>query len=167
MSEKIEYRVGQSKSPRKPSIARAKRAANEINVRDFSGYSIPSENKSRKKRTPAPPEQLESAITKAIRSILDSVGIRHWKEWGGPMSENGIPDLVCIKKVKVADLVAAGVESVGLFVGIEVKKPSVKELRPAQEKWKRRIEESGGVFLTARSIDDVIDGLGIRNRFLF
>jgi len=125
------------------------------------------EKKPRKKRAVKAPEQLESAITKAIRSILDVVGIRHWKEWGGPMSENGIPDLVCIRKVKVADLVADGVESVGVFVGIEVKRPSVKELRPAQEKWKRRIEESGGVFLVARSVDDVIDGLGIRNRFLF
>jgi hypothetical protein len=148
-------------------LARAKRAINEIDVKDFNAGYSPPEKKNRKKRAPVAPEQLEKGITKAIRCILDTVGIRHWKEWGGPMSENGIPDLVCIKKVRVADLVAQGVQEVGLFVGIEVKRPSVKDLRPAQEKWKRRIEASAGIFITARSVDDVIDGLKIRDRFLF
>lgn len=159
---------GQSRSPRKPSLARAKRAVNEIDVRDFNdGYSAPAGRAVRKKRVPAPPEQLERDITKAIRAILHTVGIRHWKEWGGPLSENGIPDIVGLKKVRVADLVAAGQEFVGVFVGIEVKRPNGPGLRPAQEKWKRRILESAGIFIEGRSVDDVIDGLDIRNRFLF
>jgi hypothetical protein len=79
-------------------------------------------------------EQSESDITKAIRGILDIARIRHWKQWQGMYSERGVPDIVGIKKVKVSDLAAAGVEYVGVFVGIEVKRKSVKELRPAQEK---------------------------------
>ena len=83
------------------------------------------------------------------------------------MSEKGIPDIVGIKRVKVADLVAGNVQYVGIFVGIEVKRPKTGVMSPQQLKWKRRIEESGGIFIEARSVDDAIDGLGIRDRFLF
>jgi hypothetical protein len=138
-----------------------KQSVNEISAKDFAA------GQTKKARTPMAPEQLESAITKAIRSILNTVGIRHYKAWGGPMSEKGIPDIVAIKRVKVADLVANGVEEVGIFVGIEVKRPKTGVLSPHQIKWKRRIEDSAGIFIEARSVDDAIDGLGIRNRFLF
>jgi len=134
--------TGRTKAPKGPS---RKRAVNVFKV----------------------PEQKETPITNAIREVLAIAGIRHWKQWQGPFSEKGIPDIIGIKKVKVAELVAAGVDEVGIFVGIEVKRQSVKKLREAQEKWKRYIEESRGIHVTARSIDDAIDGLGIRNRFLF
>jgi hypothetical protein len=159
MENQAQYSTGVSKT-RKPTLSRAKRVIGEIDL----DCDIP---KARKKRAPAIPEQLEKGITKAIRCILDTIGLRHWKQHQGLGSTPGIPDIVGLKKVKVADLVASGAEYVGVFVGIEVKRPSIKTLRPAQERWKRLIQESGGIFLEARSVDDVIDGLGIRNRFLF
>jgi hypothetical protein len=142
------------------------KAKNEISAKDFNGGASAGKT-TRKPRAPMAPEQLESGITKAIRAILNTVGIKHYKAWAGPLSERGIPDLVAIKKVRVADLVASGQEFVGVFVGIEVKRPSAPGLRPDQEKWKRRIEASGGIFIEARSIDDVIEALNLRKHFLF
>jgi len=142
MEEQAPYITGKTKTPRKPTLRTAKAKVYK------------------------PPPETERDITKAIRAILNGVGLRHFKNWGGPMSEKGIPDIIGIKKVKVADLVAAGVEEVGLFVGIEVKRAK-GVMSDDQKKWKRRILDSKGIFVEARSVDDVIDGVGIRNRFLF
>jgi hypothetical protein len=112
------------------------------------------------------PAQTEAEITKGVRGILKYAQIRHWKQHQSLGSTPGVPDIIAIKKVKVSDLVASGVDEVGVFVGIEVKTKSGK-LSDAQSKWKKYIEDSCGIFIVARDIDDVIEGLGIRNRFLF
>ncbi len=112
------------------------------------------------------PAQSEAEITRGVRGILNQAQIRHWKQHQSLGSTPGVPDIIAVKKVKVSDLVASGVNEVGVFVGIEVKTKSGK-LSDAQVKWKKYIEDSCGIFMVVRDIDDVIEGLGIRNRFLF
>jgi hypothetical protein len=87
----------------------------------------------------------------SIRQLLDTVGIFHWNAWGGPMSPKGVPDLICCQN--------------GRMIGIEVKTPHGR-VSPEQEEFIRRINEAGGLALVVRSLDDVLDALGLRDRFL-
>ncbi len=53
----------------------------------------------------------------------------------------------------------------GRMIAIELKAPK-GTLSPAQEEFIRQINEAGGLAFVARSIDDVIEGLGLQERFL-
>ena len=67
------------------------------------------------------------------------------------MSVPGIPDIIgCFK---------------GRMIGIEVKsqKGTVSEYQKA---FIDRINQAGGLAFVARSLDDVIEGLGLQDRFL-
>lgn len=98
-----------------------------------------------KSRTP------EGILTVSIRQLLKSIGIFHWKQFGGPMSTPGIPDIIgCYK---------------GRMIAIEVKAPKGK-VSPYQEQFIRQINEAGGLAFVARDIDTVIDQLGLQDRFL-
>jgi hypothetical protein len=122
-------------------------------------------------------EQSETDLTKAIRKVLSGCGVWNWKQWQGPMSQpKGVSDIIGIKTVRVADLVAAGVEEVGVFTAIEVKKPGwrppgedAKSYRhyAEQKKFVEAVRERGGLAFFATSIDEVIDAIGARSRFLF
>lgn len=67
------------------------------------------------------------------------------------MSEKGIPDILGIWQ--------------GRMLGIEVKRPSGK-VSPEQEAFMLRINEAGGLAFVAHSVKDVIENLGIKDRFL-
>jgi Holliday junction resolvase len=98
-------------------------------------------------------KQTEAKITSAIRSLLKTVGVFAWKNWSGPMSSpKGIADIIGCWK--------------GRFVAIEVKTAGGR-VSPDQERFLESVRRHGGIALVARSIDDVIDGLGIQDRFLF
>lgn len=94
----------------------------------------------------------EKEITKAIRSMLKGLGVFHWKNFGGPMCQPGVPDILGIWQ--------------GRMLGIEVKAPKGR-LSESQHRFIDSINREGGLAFVARSIDDVIDGLDIRDRFLF
>jgi len=104
----------------------------------------------RKKKTP-PAAHTEAAITKSIRDLLTRFQIFHWKNWGGMMGTKGVPDIIGIYK--------------GRFLGIEVK-TAIGNVSPEQEQFLKNIQENGGIGFVARSIDDVIDTLGLRDGFL-
>jgi len=93
----------------------------------------------------------EAAITRSIRDLLNRMNIFNWKNWGGPMGTKGVPDILGIYK--------------GQFLGIEVKTAKGK-VRPDQEQFLENIRKHGGIGFVARSLDDVIDNLGLRDRFL-
>ena len=102
-------------------------------------------------RRPWKPPTAEALLTKSIRQLLNSVGIFAWKEWGGPMSTPGVPDIIgCFK---------------GRLIGIEIKseKGVVSEY---QKEFIENINRAGGLAFVARSVDDVIEGLGLQDRFL-
>lgn len=67
------------------------------------------------------------------------------------MSTPGVPDLICCFK--------------GRLVGIEIKaeKGIVSDY---QKEFIERINHAGGLAFVARSVDDVIEGLGLQDRFL-
>lgn len=90
-------------------------------------------------------------MTKAIREILRFNHIWHYKVHGGLGQEPGIPDLVCCMN--------------GLFVGIEVK-IAPKKLSPKQQEKKEGIERAKGLFITAYTIEDVINGLGLDRKLI-
>lgn len=103
----------------------------------------------KKKTTPSPAS--EATITKSIRDLLARFQIFNWKNWGGPMGTKGVPDILGIYK--------------GQFLGIEVKTEKGK-VQPEQEAFLENIRKHGGIGFVARSLDDVIDNLGLRDRFL-
>jgi Holliday junction resolvase len=82
----------------------------------------------------------ESEITRGIRQYLKLKGIFHWKVWQGLGSTPGVPDIVGICR--------------GRFVGIEVKTAKGK-LSEHQEQFRDAIVREGGLYILARSTDDV------------
>lgn len=95
----------------------------------------------------------EKDITHQIRSVLKTFGIFHWKVWQGMGSAPGVPDIVGILKD-------------GRFLGIEVKTDRGR-LSPHQERFIQNINDAGGIAFVARSVDDVIENLGLQKRMLF
>ena len=89
----------------------------------------------------------EAAITREIREFLKWRGIFHWKVMQGLGSTPGVPDIICIIN--------------GQFVGIEVKTARGK-LSDKQADFGNAIRMSGGKYIVARSVADVIDGLRLR-----
>lgn len=95
----------------------------------------------------------EADITRAIRSLLKSLNIFHWKQWQGSFSQpKGVSDILGIYK--------------GKPLAIEVKTERGR-LSQFQDEFLERWKKEGGIGFVARSVDDVIDNLGIRDRFLF
>jgi len=117
----------------------------------------------------------ETRITKAVRSVLKTCGVFHWKQWQGPMSQpKGVSDLLGIRTVTITPEMVG--MKVGIFTAIEMKQPGWKPPRPGtraydhygnQKRFIDKIIRAGGVGFFAQSIDEVIDGLELRDRFLF
>jgi hypothetical protein len=93
----------------------------------------------------------ESEITASIRAFLKTMKIFHWKNFGGPMGTPGVPDILGIYG--------------GRFMGIEVKTFNGK-LSDEQRAFIDRINAEGGIGFVARSIDDVIEHLGLQDKVL-
>ncbi|HBJ74611.1 MAG TPA: hypothetical protein DDY86_03620 [Syntrophaceae bacterium] len=96
--------------------------------------------------------QSEKEITKAIRFVLRTLGIFHWKVWQGLGSVPGVPDIIGIYK--------------GRMLGIEVKTAGGK-ISKHQQHFIDMIKREGGIAFVARSVQDVVDHLGVKGRFLF
>jgi hypothetical protein len=93
----------------------------------------------------------EGQLTKSVRQLLKTLHVFHYKAWGGPMSEPGIADIIGIYR--------------GKFLAIELKAPK-GVLSDNQKVFLKRVLDEGGIAIVAKSLDDVIDGLGVRDRFL-
>ena len=85
-------------------------------------------------------------------------GIFNWKVWQGLGSTKGVADIIGLKRVKVSDLVAAGIDEVGVGMAIEVKTQKGK-LSEYQLKFLENWSWHGGIAIVARSVDDVEQGL--------
>lgn len=102
-------------------------------------------------RRPYKPPTPEAILTRSVRSLLNSVQIFHWKVWQGMGSVPGVPDILGVHK--------------GRLIAIELKAPK-GTVSPAQQEFIDRINEAGGLAFVARTLDDVIEGLGLQERFL-
>lgn len=95
----------------------------------------------------------ETILTAQIKSALKMLGIVHWKQHQGLGSTPGVSDIL-------------GVLPGGRFLAIEVKTQRGRVSDP-QQAFMDNINRNGGLAFVARSVDDVIEGLGVRDRFLF
>lgn len=96
----------------------------------------------RKMKQPAKrKEQPETAIRRAIVDYLRLHGWKVVRIVQGVLSEPGIPDLVAIRD--------------GWHVWIEVKTPTGR-LSAYQENWLQDLKEHGGMYIVARSVEDVV-----------
>jgi hypothetical protein len=94
----------------------------------------------------------EADLTKGIRKLLKVCGIWHYKAWQGMGSAPGVSDII-------------GCLPTGRFFAIEIKTPR-GVVSDHQRRFIDNVQAQGGIGFVARSVDDVIDGLGIRERFL-
>jgi len=93
----------------------------------------------------------EGQLTQSVKALLRTAGIFHFKHWGGPMGYPGVADILgCYK---------------GRMLAIELKSPTGKAT-PDQERFLQNVKDAGGLAFVARSLDDVIEGLGLQDRFL-
>ena len=95
----------------------------------------------------------EKDITKAIRDLLKALGIWHWKQWQGSMSQpKGVSDILGIYQ--------------GRMVAIEVKRPGRKPT-PQQQAFLDRVKREGGIAFWADSVEAVMEGLKLEGVRLF
>ena len=98
------------------------------------------------------PQIKENDVKRALNKFFKRMNIWHFHILQGLGCYKGIPD-----KFAVYD---------GKVYAVEVKKPGGKQSRyqvAFQEKWEHFY---GKTYILARSVDDVIDGMGLRDRFL-
>lgn len=67
------------------------------------------------------------------------------KQYRTHVGMKGVPDIICVIK--------------GKFHGIEVKKEKGGKQSPEQFIFQQRLEEAGGVYISARSVEDVAEKL--------
>ena len=92
-----------------------------------------------------------ASVTNEIRSLLVNLNVFHWKQWQGPMSQpNGVADILGIYR--------------GRPLAIEVKGPNGTPTK-AQVEFLLRWKQEGGIAIIAHSVDDVIEELGLQERF--
>lgn len=94
----------------------------------------------------------EADITRQIRDFLKMQNIWHWKHWSGMGSAPGVSDILgCYQ---------------GRFMAIEVKRPG-RKATDAQRRFIDNVNDAGGIGFVADSIEDVVEGLGIKGVRLF
>ncbi len=93
----------------------------------------------------------ETMLKKSIKDLLHSLGIFHFSVLQGLGSYPGTSDILAVYR--------------GRFVAIEVKAPGG---HPSgnQRLFLERVRSGGGIAILAYSVDDVIRGLGVEDRFL-
>src|SRR4030042_6860130 len=86
----------------------------------------------------------EKEITREIRGYLKARGVWHWKNWGGPMGEPGVSDILGSYK--------------GKPLAIEVKTEKGK-LSNLQILFLERAKKEGWIAFVAPTVEDVEEAL--------
>ena len=86
----------------------------------------------------------EAEIKKKIKDYLKEKGAFWSAVKGGAHTKPGDPDLIVCYK--------------GKFIGIEAKTPTGVQ-SPMQKLREQQIKDAGGIYILARSVDDVKEGL--------
>jgi len=82
-----------------------------------------SNKKPRRRPNPNSSKVQEKLVADGIKQVLSLSGALFWKNWGNPFMPPGIPDFVGLIPVNIRSLLDRGVETIGVFFGIEVKAP--------------------------------------------
>lgn len=122
-------------------------------------------------RKPPAPSRKEREIQAAILEFLRTVpGVVAWRQNVGAVKTGerfirfGVKGISDIIGWRVHDPICADVAAckrAAHFLAIEVKKPGE---HPTQEQavFLKNVAEDGGIAIVARSVDDVVKGLGLR-----
>lgn len=94
----------------------------------------------------------EGLLTRNVRRLLNTLGVWHYKHHGGLGGAKGVSDIIGIYK--------------GRFLAIELKAPR-GYLSDDQKAFLAAVEAQGGIAFMAKSVEDVIRGLGVEDRFPF
>lgn len=86
----------------------------------------------------------EQKIKKQIKDYITRIGGFWSTVQGGPFSKPGDPDLICCVQ--------------GRYIGIEAKTPTGKPTELQLQRG-REIQKAGGIWILARSVEDVENGL--------
>ena len=102
----------------------------------------------------------ESAVKREIREYLKKRGVFHVNIVQGPRSPRGVSDLLCVVRVRVKDLVEAGIETVGMFAAIEVKREVGGITSDHQKKFIADVKEHGGFGVVVNSVEELKRAFG-------
>jgi len=101
----------------------------------------------------------ESLVVNACIRWLHTHNVKHWRNNTGAVKtesgawirfgDKGSPDIMCRVPVTI------GAKTLATLVGIECKSEKGK-LNPNQLAWKQAHEKDGGIYILARSLDDII-----------
>lgn len=113
----------------------------------------------RKKQIPG--NVSEDDVKRESQRYLKKHNIFHWKHWaGGKYGRSDIADILGIYKMKVSDLYDAGIEEIGVFMAIELKRPG-EEPTEKQIEWGDKVKEAGGIWFWADAVETIIKKLRI------
>ena len=92
----------------------------------------------------------ESALQRAVKSLLRQLGIHYYVNTQGPIWGNvrGRPDMEVIKD--------------GITYYLELKRYRQGKMSRYQEQERRKIEAAGAPYVVVREIKDVVEALGLR-----
>jgi hypothetical protein len=109
------------------------------------------------------PRRKERDLTNAILALLRVHGIAAWRTGVGAYraSYQGRERFVRLGTPGMADIV--GILPGGQALFVEVKSPTGR-VRPEQLAFLQTVTRAGGIGFVARSVDDVIDKLGLNGR---
>ena len=128
-------------------VQRGRRPGTERHGR-IENYTTRGGDLMRLQRKPPTPEAL---VKRSIRNFLRTMGVFHFPVLQGLGCYPGVSDFLGIYK--------------GRMLAIEAK-AGKNNPSPDQVAFLERIKQEGGIGIVARSVDDVIDGLGLQDRFL-
>ena len=106
---------------------------------------------SKLRRRKAPDPNSEAVITRSIRYWLRLKRVFHFKHWGGPLSEKGIPDICGV----LPESCPTCGTKYGRALFIEIKKENGK-LSPEQKEFLETAKSLGALAMVARSVEDVM-----------
>ena len=112
-----------------------------------------------------PDDITENDVKKDVMKYLEDQGIFHWKHWaGGKFDKNpNISDILGIYVVNVDDLVKAGIDKVGVFMGIELKRPGKKPTE-GQMEWGKEVKKNHGIWFWVDCRESVVKFFNNINR---
>lgn len=109
--------------------------------------------------------QPESKLSRAIISAIRAGGGYAVKIHGGPMQENGTPDILACIPVRIDEAIPDGIglatqeRITGIFVGIETKTPTGGDPSPIQAHRHAQIGAAYGQVIVPRSVQDAVQAL--------
>lgn len=105
------------------------------------------------------PPPNETQIKRAIKDTLNGLGIYHWWNLQNMGSFKGLSDIMAIMPAHLDE------KRVGRIIAIEVKTAKGR-LSAYQSAFLDKVNKYQGIGFVARSVDDLIEGLGVKDRFL-